>query len=158
MLLGDSSISCTTLISHVHGSSGPVWWLLWSAWKPLGLGRGKQSCFKIVSRACRSYFVDWGTKQKEKWATGRDTFLQHANAGAPSYHWAVCQRKLSSEKNILPLQFPFTLIWSLWWNSESCQEGCVQQDRYLPFSRNSQCTGPQKGTHRCKEYCDLHLL
>ena len=43
-LHGDSFISSTGLISHVHSSSKPVWWLLWSAWKPLGFGRGKQSC------------------------------------------------------------------------------------------------------------------
>lgn len=145
------------MISCVHGPSGLAWWLLWCAWKPLGLGRGKQSCFRIVSGACRSCFVSWGTKQKEKWATGRDTLLQHANARTP---WAVCQRKLPSEKKYSPTSVPLHPDFGASDGTLRAvrKEGCVQQDRYPPFSRDSQCTGPQKGTHRCREHCDLHLL
>lgn len=63
----DSFISSTGSISHVHGSSRPAWWLLWSAWKPLGFGRGKQTS-RILSEVCRRYFVGRETKQDEKWA------------------------------------------------------------------------------------------
>lgn len=156
MLLGDGFISPTALISRVHGSSGPAWWLLWSAWKPLGLGRGKHSLFRIVPGACRRCFVDWGTKQGEQWAAGRDTLLQRANARTPSYPWAVCQGELSSEKILSHFSSPSPWFWSFSWDCESCQKGCVQQDSYPPFSRNSQGTGPQKG--RCREHCDLHLV
>lgn len=58
-------------------------------------------------------------------------------------------------KNTLPLQFPFTLIleplmglWEL--SGRWCAAGQIFQD--------CQCTGPQKGTCRCREHCDLHLL